>query len=152
MRKYMLLFLLFFSTSAFAKDPMCWVTYDFKNNKAPLGIPPGQGSPINLELTPEEVVYASCKHQCYGFIPDHEEVIGVKSCTLDEIPIDKTKYFNIYKSSVNRICKVQVIGKYSHNLYITNSDSECKKEMENFIWCKMQENSCTYTYGQDPYK
>ena len=106
MKKYMLLFLLFFSTSAFAKDPMCWVKYDFKNNKAPLGIPPGQGSPINLELTPEEVLYAYCKHKCYGFIPDHEEVIGVKSCTLDEVPIDKTKYFNIYKSSINRICKV----------------------------------------------
>lgn len=127
-----------------ADDKVCWVTFDYGGQKT--GGPGGMGS--SMSGTNDAFVYRRCQSQCYEDLPDYANIRGVKSCTIDGIDIEASKYKEIYLNNKANICLVQVVGKYAHNLYLSETDQECRANMSNYIMCNIQGNKCTYSLGR----
>jgi hypothetical protein len=126
------------------EEKMCWVTFDY-GGKSTNG-PGGQG--IDLTTTEDPFVYKVCKKICYDHLTTkYENIKGVKSCAIGAIPIEESKYRNVYLQSKQNICHVQVEGKYTYYVKLAKGISECEKIQEECIWCK-QGSTCSYTYGQ----
>lgn len=142
--KYVILLLsiLFFSPS-FADDRICWVEYKYDGQTDGPG---GAGGSSMTGGNHEAFVYKLCKKQCYDRLPNYKNIAGVKSCSIDGVPIEESKYKKFYLENKEKICHVKAEGK-PFNLYIAETESECKAHMKNFIWCKKGAN-CTFSLGR----
>lgn len=128
---------------AYADEKLCWVTFDYGGDQT--SGPGGQGG--SMSTTADAFVYKRCQTQCYENLPNYENIKGIKTCTIDGIDIEQSKYKDIYLSHKANTCHVQVVGQYTHNLYMANSEEECKEHMANYIMCNIQDNKCTYSLG-----
>ena len=145
MRISLILIFLVVTTNANAiEEKMCWVTFDYGGR--PTNGPGGQGG--SLATTEDPFVYKICKKNCYDFLPTkYKNIQGFKSCTIDGVPIEESKYKKIYLKNKANICHVQVVGKYTFYVDLASSVEDCKFIKNEFIWCK-QGAECTYTFGQ----
>ncbi len=126
------------------EGPECWKKYEYKGKT---NGPGGSGGPIMSKERHDAFAYKLCKTKCYGKLPDYKNIVGIKTCALDGVDIEDSKYKNIYLKHKKNICHVKVVGKHTFNLYLVKDETECKASMDDFIWCKKGEK-CTYTLGQ----
>ena len=122
-------------------DKVCWATYNYDGET---NGPGGGGGPN--KTTHPEFLYKLCKQHCYETIPEFQNIAGVKSCTIDGVPIEESIYKGLYLSYKDQICHVKVKGKKLFALYLAETIEQCEAWKDEFYWCR-NGSECEYTLG-----